>query len=505
MKVSLVVTLGFLWLISVSSSVDAQSSSGIQNGSFEAPSIASYAYRPSGSNWTFIASAGIQHNNSAWGAPNAPDRVQTAFLQDGTTGGNGTISQVFNVPTADTYSVSFYSALRAYRTSSTIMSFKVTMDGTNITFSPTSTAFSQFTTSQVVLTAGSHTLSFVGTGAGPDTSDFIDFVTLDNTSAQLLPSNISPPKIAGTPQVGQTLTGTTGTWNNATSFAEQWFGNGVLLPGVTGLSYTPQSSDICHVITETVTATGPGGTASATSVPTMPVQGGKCGSFELVQGKDVVSLDTDGNEILSQSGDVRKFGDTYYWYGDRIVNGVRSGIACYSSKDLAHWKFESVVHSTPANPPPDPTFEPGMRPSVVYNSLSQQYVMIFQRAIHFATSTTPCGQFVDQGYEMVPNDRGGGDRGVFLDDDGKVYVVYATWPYPDQFNTDIGIVLLTPDYLHVDRVVGQRPGCTAKHRISSRGMASIICPRLSALVIPPPRRATRPPRVWPDRGPRRRP
>ena len=62
---------------------------------------------------------------------------------------------------------------------------------------------------------------------------------------------------------------------------------------------------------------------------------GQSGSFELVQGKDVVSLDTDGNEILSQSGDVRKFGDTYYWYGDRIVNGVRIGIACYSSKGLS--------------------------------------------------------------------------------------------------------------------------------------------------------------------------
>ena len=83
MKVSLVVTFVFLWLIGVSSSVNAQSPSGIQNGSFETPSIASYAYRPS-SSWTFIGNAGIQHNGSAWGAPNAPDGVQTAFLQYGT-------------------------------------------------------------------------------------------------------------------------------------------------------------------------------------------------------------------------------------------------------------------------------------------------------------------------------------------------------------------------------------------------------------------------------------
>jgi beta-xylosidase len=196
------------------------------------------------------------------------------------------------------------------------------------------------------------------------------------------------------------------------------------------------------------------------------------GSFQLVHGEDVVSLDTDGNEILSQSGDVRKFGDTYYWYGDRVINQVFSGIACYSSKDLAHWKFESVVHSTPPGNPADPTDAVGVRPSVVYNSTTQTYVMIFERALHFATSATPCGQFVDQGFAMIPNDRGGGDRGVFQDDDGKVYVVYATWPYPDQYNTDIGIVRLTPDYLHVDQVVAPTTGmhCEAPYIVKRNGL-----------------------------------
>ena len=175
MKVSLSTALGLMWLVS---SANAQS---IPNDSFECPSIAAYAYRPS-SSWTFTGNSEIQHNGSAWGAPNAPDGVQTAFLQYGTNpSGGGTISQIFNVSTAGTYSVSFYSALRAYRTSSTIMSFRVTVDGTNIgSFSPTSTAFSKFTTDPIALSAGSHTLSFVGTGAAADTSDFIDFVTLNS-------------------------------------------------------------------------------------------------------------------------------------------------------------------------------------------------------------------------------------------------------------------------------------------------------------------------------------
>ena len=274
MKVSLVVTFVFLWLITLSSSVNAQSPSGIQNGSFESPPIATYAYRPS-SSWTFIGNAGIQHNGSPWGAPNAPDGVQTAFLQCGSNPlGNGTISQVFTVPADGTYSISFYSALRAYRTSPTLMSFNVTMDGTNIgSFSPTSTAFSQFTTSQILLTAGSHTLSFVGTGTAPDTSDFIDFVTLNNSSAQLPPSNTAPPTITGTPQVGQTLTGAHGSWTNTpTSYTDQWYRAGVPISGATALAYSPQTADVGSTLTLGEVATNfAGSSTQAMSAATAPV------------------------------------------------------------------------------------------------------------------------------------------------------------------------------------------------------------------------------------------
>ena len=154
--------------------------SGIVNGSFETPSTSSYIYNPTGGSWTFAVSSGIQHNGSAWGAPNAPDGVQTAFLQDGTIGGNGTISQSINLPSSGTYTVSFQAALRAYQTSPTRMSFKVTFDSTVVgSFSPASRSFSSFTTTPISLTAGYHTLSFVGTGAAPDTADFIDSVTLN--------------------------------------------------------------------------------------------------------------------------------------------------------------------------------------------------------------------------------------------------------------------------------------------------------------------------------------
>ena len=47
----------------------------------------SYVYNPTGGGWTFSVSAGVQRNGSAWGAPKAPNGVQTAFLQDGQPGG----------------------------------------------------------------------------------------------------------------------------------------------------------------------------------------------------------------------------------------------------------------------------------------------------------------------------------------------------------------------------------------------------------------------------------
>ena len=154
------------------------------------------------------------------------------------------------------------------------MSFNVTMDGTNIgSFSPTSTAFSQFTTSQILLTAGSHTLSFVGTGTAPDTSDFIDFVTLNNMSAQLPPSNTAPPTITGTPQVGQTLTGAHGSWTNTpTSFSDQWYKAGAPIQGATSLSYSPQTADVGSPLTlGEVAANFAGSSAEAMSAATAPV------------------------------------------------------------------------------------------------------------------------------------------------------------------------------------------------------------------------------------------
>ena len=92
------------------------------------------------------------------------------------------------------------------------------------------------------------------------------------------PVNTAPPVISGTPQVGQTLTTTNGTWSNSpTSFAYQWLrcnagGNAcVNVANGTARTYTLVGADAGRTIRVRVTATNADGSASAQSDQTEPV------------------------------------------------------------------------------------------------------------------------------------------------------------------------------------------------------------------------------------------
>lgn len=78
------------------------------------------------------------------------------------------------------------------------------------------------------------------------------------------PSFTVQPSIShdGTPQVGETLTGSDGTILNGTVSARQWLLNGSAISGATGASYVP---DTVGDISYRVTATGTGGSTQATS------------------------------------------------------------------------------------------------------------------------------------------------------------------------------------------------------------------------------------------------
>ena len=102
-----------------------------------------------------------------------------------------------------------------------------------------------------------------------------------NSAGHQPPANSSLPTVAGTPAVGQTLTGNAGGWTGPRiSYAYQWLrcdsSGGTCSPiaGATGTSYAVVAGDVGATFRFAVTATNPYGSSSATSSATIAVQSG---------------------------------------------------------------------------------------------------------------------------------------------------------------------------------------------------------------------------------------
>ncbi len=87
--------------------------------------------------------------------------------------------------------------------------------------------------------------------------------------APVAPSNTGRPTISGTPQQGDTLTASQGTWSGDTpmTYSYKWS------DGATGQTDTLGASDVGHTVSVTVTAQNDGGSSSATSAAVGPVSG----------------------------------------------------------------------------------------------------------------------------------------------------------------------------------------------------------------------------------------
>jgi hypothetical protein len=154
-----------------------------------------YQYDSTGTAWTFSGAAGITGNSSGFtrGNPNAPEGSQVAFIQE-----TGTISQAVNFAAAGSYLISLNAAQRGNYGAS-YETFQVLVDGKLVyTITAGGTDYSNFMTAPFVVTAGSHTISFVGIDPSrKDYSAFIDDVTLVEVS----PNGFSDPSFEG-PAVG---------------------------------------------------------------------------------------------------------------------------------------------------------------------------------------------------------------------------------------------------------------------------------------------------------------
>ncbi len=146
---------------------------------FELPHVgtgsSAYAYDPSTSPWTFTSSAGVSGNTSAFtsGNPAAPQGTQVAFLQD-----TGTVSQAVTFA-AGSYTISVYAAQRGNANNGG-QTFAIKVDGNVVgTITPSGTSYVQYTSNAFTVTAGSHTIAFVGLNPkGGDNTAFLDQVSI---------------------------------------------------------------------------------------------------------------------------------------------------------------------------------------------------------------------------------------------------------------------------------------------------------------------------------------
>ncbi len=87
------------------------------------------------------------------------------------------------------------------------------------------------------------------------------------------PLNTVAPVVSGDVAVGEILSCTTGTWENALTYAYQWRADGVDLSGETSNTYTLVTADIGADIDCVVTATGSGGSVPQASNSVGPITG----------------------------------------------------------------------------------------------------------------------------------------------------------------------------------------------------------------------------------------
>lgn len=138
------------------------SGTGLQDASFETHTLSSNSYvtAPTDTPWLYHGPAGVSTRGTAYYSgsnPAAPDGSNVAFLQ-----GMGSLIETFTLSSGGTFNVSMKVA-QLYPGGTYQQDFCVFMDGTELTdCTPTTTGFLTYTTNNITLAAGTHTLTLTG-------------------------------------------------------------------------------------------------------------------------------------------------------------------------------------------------------------------------------------------------------------------------------------------------------------------------------------------------------
>ena len=89
------------------------------------------------------------------------------------------------------------------------------------------------------------------------------------------PTNTVAPVLTGTPQAGETLSVTDGTWTGDApiTYSRVWRRDGAAIPGATGTTYDMAAADVGKHIAVAVTAANSAASATAVSAPVGPITG----------------------------------------------------------------------------------------------------------------------------------------------------------------------------------------------------------------------------------------
>lgn len=151
---------------------------------FESPAIAgggfnAFAYRPTGSAWTFAGSAGLAVDGSGFTfGVNAPEGRQVAFVQ-----GTGSVSQTVAGMAAGSYRLNLKAVKRA--NTGGVNDLRVSIDGVEVgVIDVKATAYRAYYTNAFRLEAGAHTIRIEGLNSrGGDNTALIDLVRFESADA----------------------------------------------------------------------------------------------------------------------------------------------------------------------------------------------------------------------------------------------------------------------------------------------------------------------------------
>jgi uncharacterized repeat protein (TIGR01451 family) len=251
----------------------------LTNAGFEALGLGAgeFISNPTGVGWTFGGQSGVAHNGSPLFVNLAPQGFQAAFIQNSLGNPTTALSQLIHFPAPGAYVIRFAMVRRNVEYPAN--DIEVKMDGTTLrTVSNAEQPDDTWRTFTVIydcLTAGDHTLAFVGTRIGGDYASVIDDVQIENYEGETTFEMTFDPSAPGLRSATLSFS-TNDSGENPFNFSIQGTGT-----NEADLSITKTDGQTTVVpgqtVTYTITASN-GGLAAATSATVTDTFPAACGT-----------------------------------------------------------------------------------------------------------------------------------------------------------------------------------------------------------------------------------